>query len=192
MLDSRGHGFELRMPATPVIVDGDGTCLMQVIANLLNSAAKYTPAAGHITLDLVVCGRSAEVRVSDDGVGISPELLPHIFELFTQAERTPDRAHSGLGAGLALVRSVVHLHGGRVSATSAGEGRGSTFVVAVPLSDARPVQRSDPRRRSARIGRSRCWSTTTSMRRPRSPRCCAWRGIASRYRTIGMPRSTTT
>ncbi|GGZ65243.1 hypothetical protein GCM10008101_18780 [Lysobacter xinjiangensis] len=133
LLESRGHAFEVVVPDTPVVVDGDRTRLVQVVANLLNNAAKYTPPGGRISLALERMGDAAVIRVHDSGVGISATLLPHIFELFTQAERTPDRAQGGLGVGLALVRSVVKLHGGRVEAASPGEGAGSTFTVSLPL-----------------------------------------------------------
>ncbi|GAB6196769.1 hybrid sensor histidine kinase/response regulator [Lysobacter xanthus] len=136
LIESRAHAFTLVAPTAPVVVDGDRTRLVQVVANLLNNAAKYTPTGGSIRLELSFDANEAIVRVRDDGLGIAPELLPHIFELFTQAERTPDRAQGGLGVGLALVRSVVQLHGGRVQAASAGEGHGSTFTVALPTTSA--------------------------------------------------------
>jgi signal transduction histidine kinase len=136
LLESRGHMFVPMLPATPVVVDGDRTRLVQVVANLLNNAAKYTPSGGRIELELSGDRDRdrAMIQVRDNGVGISADLLPHIFDLFTQAERTPDRAQGGLGVGLALVRSVVQLHGGDVQASSPGERAGSTFTVTLPVS----------------------------------------------------------
>ena len=136
LIESRGHAFEMVAPDAPVVVDGDRTRLIQVTANLLNNAAKYTPPNGHIRLELLARDGQAVISVVDTGIGMSNDLLPHVFDLFTQAERTPDRSQGGLGVGLALVKSIVQLHEGRVAATSDGEGRGSTFTVSLPLSRA--------------------------------------------------------
>jgi CheY-like chemotaxis protein len=110
------------------------TRLVQAISNLLHNAAKYTAPGGQILLALSVEGARVEIRVTDSGVGITPELLPKIFDLFTQGERTPDRAQGGLGLGLALVNSVVAMHGGEVAARSPGAGSGSTFTILLPCS----------------------------------------------------------
>ena len=140
LIESRRHTLALALDAAPAWVEGDRTRLVQILANLLNNAAKYTPQGGTITLALEHVTTPAEkfvrLAVRDTGVGISAELLPHVFDLFTQAERTPDRAQGGLGLGLALVRSLVQLHGGRVRAGSGGVGQGSTFVVELPLAAA--------------------------------------------------------
>ena len=113
--------------------------MAQVLSNLLNNAAKYTPAGGHIELALGVEGGDAVLRVSDDGIGIDAALLPCVFDLFTQGERTPDRSQGGLGIGLALVRSIVELHGGMVTARNLPTG-GAAFEVSLPLD--RPVAAS--------------------------------------------------
>ncbi|GHA80260.1 hybrid sensor histidine kinase/response regulator [Cognatilysobacter bugurensis] len=134
LIDTRGHALQVEVPDAPVVVDGDRTRLVQVIANLLNNAAKYTPPGGQLRLTLAEKAGGAEVVVADSGVGMPIALLPQVFDLFTQAERTSDRAQGGLGVGLALVRSLVLLHGGRVTAASPGEGLGSTFTVSLPLS----------------------------------------------------------
>ncbi|SAK52965.1 PAS/PAC sensor hybrid histidine kinase [Caballeronia calidae] len=116
-----------------VIVLGDRSRLIQVLTNLLNNAAKYTQQGGRITLTVRVRGAQIDISVADNGIGIDATLLPHVFELFSQAERTPDRGEGGLGLGLALVKSIVVLHNGHIAASSAGRGMGSTFSVSLPL-----------------------------------------------------------
>jgi PAS domain S-box-containing protein len=133
LVEARRHRLEQAMDAAPAWVDGDRIRLVQVVANLLNNAAKYTPQGGAIALALEVGDGQATLAVRDNGIGIDPELLPQVFELFTQAERTPDRAQGGLGLGLALVKSLVGLHGGSVEAESAGAGLGSVFRITLPL-----------------------------------------------------------
>jgi PAS domain S-box-containing protein len=133
LMDARGHQLTCTTSGD-VHVLGDRTRLVQVVANLLNNAAKYTPAQGSIHASVEV-GECVMLSVSDSGVGIEAQLLPRVFELFTQGERTPDRAECGLGLGLALVKSLVELHGGQVVAESAGPGRGSTFTIRLPRLD---------------------------------------------------------
>ncbi|AWG45832.1 MULTISPECIES: PAS domain S-box protein [unclassified Massilia] len=142
LVEARKHHLDLAIDAGPAWVDGDRIRLVQVVANLLNNAAKYTPQGGAISLALDVHEGRAALSVRDNGIGIGPDLLPLIFELFTQAERTPDRAQGGLGLGLALVKSLVGLHGGSVQAESPGPGLGSTFRVLLPL--AQPVRGAAP------------------------------------------------
>lgn len=121
--------------------------LRQVIWNLAMNAIKFTPIGGRIEVTLRRSGMHAEIVVADNGVGISPEALPHIFELFRQEDASSTRAHGGLGLGLALVKSMVDLHGGQVKAESPGKGQGATFTVALPLATIRgPV--TDPREKS--------------------------------------------
>ncbi|MEH6435302.1 ATP-binding protein [Massilia sp. DD77] len=136
VLEARRHLFELDVGAPGARVLGDATRLVQVLTNLLNNAAKYTPPGGQIRLTVLRADSGARpgvnFQVSDDGIGIEPGLLPHVFDLFTQAERTPDRSQGGLGIGLALVRNMVALHGGGVNAHSAGPGQGSSFTVWLP------------------------------------------------------------
>ncbi|MCW8092745.1 hybrid sensor histidine kinase/response regulator [Alteromonas sp. ASW11-130] len=114
------------------MVEGDRTRLTQVIANILNNASRYTPMEGHIQLHLAMDAKDIEITIKDDGIGIDAQLMPHIFDYFTQAERSPDRAQGGLGLGLALVKSLVKLHHGSVTAKSDGLGRGSLFTVRLP------------------------------------------------------------
>jgi PAS domain S-box-containing protein len=128
----RGHHLTLHLPEEAAMVNGDYKRLIQVLANLLNNAAKYTPENGALALRMGVEEQQVILSVSDSGIGIRPEMLPRVFELFTQAERTSDRAQGGLGLGLALVKSLVELHGGQVSADSKGIGHGATFTVHLP------------------------------------------------------------
>jgi two-component system CheB/CheR fusion protein len=114
-------------------VEADPTRMAQVLWNLLNNAAKYTPEGGRIWLSAENVGGEAVIRVRDTGMGIPPEILPRVFDLFTQAERTLDRAEGGLGIGLTLVRRLTEMHGGAVQALSAGPGEGSEFLVRLPL-----------------------------------------------------------
>jgi signal transduction histidine kinase/CheY-like chemotaxis protein len=133
LMEERQHRLELRLPNAAVTVRGDQTRLTQVVANLLTNSAKYTPAHGAIQLSLASAGDEATLSVADDGEGITAELLPRVFDLFSQGERKADRAQGGLGLGLALVRSLVQLHGGSVEASSPGRGSGSIFTVRLPL-----------------------------------------------------------
>ncbi|OON64324.1 hypothetical protein B0920_13645 [Massilia sp. KIM] len=132
MLEARGHTLSLDLRADRARVLGDATRLVQVLTNLLNNAAKYTPPGGAIEVAAVQQGARVRLSVTDNGIGIEPRLLPQVFDLFTQAERTPDRSQGGLGIGLALVRNMVALHGGEVQAHSEGLGTGSTFTVWLP------------------------------------------------------------
>ena len=124
--------FRAELPDQPVAIEADAVRLEQVLINLLNNAIKYTPAGGSVTLTLATLPGQVEIRVRDDGVGIAPEMLPRVFDLFAQAEGTLDRSKGGMGIGLTLVQNLVQLHGGKVSAESEGVGRGSTFVVRLP------------------------------------------------------------
>ncbi len=137
LLDSRRHRLAMHMPPGRILVDGDNSRLVQVFANLLNNAAKYTPEGGEIVLAAEVEGNSVFVTVLDNGNGIEQDLMGCIFELFSQAQRTSDRASGGLGIGLALVKSLVELHGGRIACASAGPRLGSQFTVSLPLLDER-------------------------------------------------------
>ncbi len=116
----------------PALVNGDKTRLTQVFANLINNAAKYTPEYGHITVRVELQQRDVEVTIHDDGIGISAELLPRIFDLFVQAERTLDRSQGGLGLGLSLTKKLMDLHGGAVAARSEGIGRAASSRFGCP------------------------------------------------------------
>lgn len=135
LIESKRHSFTMQLSGEPMHVLGDRTRLVQVLSNILNNAAKYTPPGGQIVLRVTATDDRVVVVVSDNGIGIEPEVLPYIFELFTQAERTPDRSQGGLGIGLALVKSLVALHGGTVDARSEAPGRGSEFEICLPRLD---------------------------------------------------------
>jgi PAS domain S-box-containing protein len=134
LIESRRHTLTVRTDAAHAVVQGDRNRLVQVIVNMLNNAAKYTPQCGEIALAVDATDGWIDISVTDNGIGIENKLLPHLFDLFTQAERTPDRTEGGLGIGLALVKTIVTLHGGAVKASSAGPGMGSTFTISLPAS----------------------------------------------------------
>ena len=126
-------GVELSLaPPPPFFVEGDPMRLEQVVSNLLSNAVKYTPRGGHVEVSVSLQGDTGRIHVADDGVGIDAEALPRIFDLFSQDDQTLDRSRGGLGVGLTLVRSLVTLHGGTVTASSEGRGRGSEFVISLP------------------------------------------------------------
>jgi PAS domain S-box-containing protein len=132
LLESRGHGLTVEVGTEPLWVRADRTRVIQIISNILANAAKYTLDGGQIALRAGFEGDRILVEVEDNGTGIDARLLPHIFDLFTQAERTPDRSQGGLGIGLALVKSLVTLHGGEVAVRSEGKGWGSVFSLRFP------------------------------------------------------------
>jgi signal transduction histidine kinase/CheY-like chemotaxis protein len=132
LIDGRRHTLLLSLPPEPVLLHADLARLSQVVANLLNNAAKYMDEGGRIWLTAERAGETVRIRVRDEGVGIPAEMLPRIFDLFTQADRSLSHSQGGLGIGLALVRSLVDLHGGAVEAFSDGPGRGSELVVTLP------------------------------------------------------------
>jgi signal transduction histidine kinase/ActR/RegA family two-component response regulator len=132
MLEKRKHHLVVQMPREQVSFSGDMVRLAQVLSNLLNNAAKFTPAGGHITLDAAVADAALRISIKDNGMGIDTQLLPHVFELFTQGDQTLDRSEGGLGIGLTLVKHLVEMHGGRVEAVSAGRGLGAEFVIHLP------------------------------------------------------------
>ena len=134
--ERRGHTLVVRPASGPVVVEADAVRLEQVLSNLLSNAMKYSPDGGTVTLTVGTEGGWAVVRLSDAGVGMPPEVMRGVFELFTQADHSLDRAEGGLGLGLPLVRSLVEGHGGTVSAASEGEGRGSVFTIRLPLAGA--------------------------------------------------------
>jgi signal transduction histidine kinase len=149
LLADRRHRLVRPAPRRPLWLEADPVRLEQILVNLLTNAAKYTPAGGEIALDADRVGDRVVVRVRDTGMGIPAEVLPRVFDLFVQSDRTLDRSEGGLGVGLTIVKRLVELHGGSVSASSAGPGRGSEFVVRLPAAEGRPAAPSVPGARSA-------------------------------------------
>ncbi len=152
LLTERRHRIAVSVPAQPVWVRGDAVRLEQILTNLLQNAAKYTPPGGNVMVTLLTADTSAELRVADTGIGIRAEMLPRIFDMFQQGDRVQGRLIEGLGIGLTLVRNLVDLHGGTIEATSAGLGRGSEFIIRLPLCAPGPATQE---------------STTRPERRPR-------------------------
>jgi PAS domain S-box-containing protein len=157
-MEERQQEFSVSLSGTPLWVHGDPIRLEQVVVNLLSNALKYTPAGGRVWLTVVEDGGNALIRVRDSGNGIEASLLPHIFELFSQGERELDRRQGGLGIGLPLVKSLVEMHGGTVTAQSEGSDRGSEFVVRLPAVPAPvpqvvtpPEDSAEPAPRSLRV-----------------------------------------
>jgi signal transduction histidine kinase/CheY-like chemotaxis protein len=144
MIDAGGYTLDVDLPDEAVPVDADPVRIAQVVGNLLNNAAKYGRPRGSIKVSLTAAGDAAQVRVDDDGIGIDHALLPHVFELFTQGERATHGVQDGLGIGLALVRTLVELHGGSVAVHSNGKGCGASFVVRLPKAAALPAPASAP------------------------------------------------
>jgi signal transduction histidine kinase len=134
VIEAKEHHLTVRLPPDPLPLHADVTRLEQALGNLVRNAAKYTEPGGHIEVDAWEEDGEAVVRVKDDGIGIAPDLLPRIFDLFIQGEQSLDRSGGGLGIGLTLVRRLIEMHGGRVAAKSEGPGQGSEFVVRLPLS----------------------------------------------------------
>jgi signal transduction histidine kinase len=154
LIDSAGHSLTLEMPSDPVWLDADLTRLAQVLSNLLNNAAKYTEAGGKIELAVRTEGDDVIVTISDNGIGIAPEMQVNVFQLFAQVDSRLDRAQGGLGVGLALVKQLVTMHGGTVRAESEGIGKGSVFTIRVPRVDG-PAQHEASQDRSASEPKSR-------------------------------------
>jgi len=143
LIEAASHQLVVEPIPETLVIDADPVRITQVISNLLNNAAKYTQEGGRITLAAEASGQTAVVTVRDNGLGIPEDMLPRVFEMFAQVDRTLKRAQGGLGIGLALARSLVEMHGGRIAARSGGLNQGSEFVVSLPLS-ARPVSRETP------------------------------------------------
>ena len=154
LMRERGLELVVEVPREPMWANGDAVRLAQIVGNLLQNSAKFTPSGGSVTLALEAVRGAAEIHVRDNGAGMEPDLLIHVFDPFVQAERTLARTSGGLGLGLALVKGLTEMHGGSVRAASAGPGQGSEFVVRLPLVEEVPAARAAvPRLASG--GRSR-------------------------------------
>ncbi len=147
LIQSRRHRVALQLPPDAALVSGDAKRLVQIVANLLNNAAKYTPEGGLIDVQVEVRDQQVTILVRDNGIGMDAEFLGHVFDMFSQAQRTADRSQGGLGIGLALVKSLVGLHHGSITAKSDGRGHGSEFAVDLPrhsaMNGARPARKDD-------------------------------------------------
>ncbi len=142
LIEAQGHALDISLPGDSLAVHGDSVRLAQVVGNLLTNAAKYTEPKGHIGVSAVLEGGEAVLMVSDDGLGIAPDLLPHVFDLFVQADHQAARSQGGLGIGLTLARNLAELHGGTLTGSSAGLGKGSQFTLRLPVvAHARPELR---------------------------------------------------
>jgi CheY-like chemotaxis protein len=133
LMQRYGHHVDVRLPAQCPVIEGDRVRLVQILDNLLTNAAKYSEARARITLEVAAEGERLAIRVRDTGLGIPPAMLERIFDMFTQVDRSLERSRGGLGIGLTLVKRLVELHGGRVTAHSDGPGKGSEFVVTLPI-----------------------------------------------------------
>ena len=158
LADASRHTLDVRFSPQPLSVDGDLTRLSQAVMNLLTNAIKYTPPGGKIDVDVGREGTFAVIRVKDSGIGMAPELIPRVFDLFVQGERSLDRSEGGLGIGLTLVKRLVSLHGGTVSVHSEGPGRGSEFAISIPAlaqsavpPETQPAVTVTPTRRPSRV-----------------------------------------
>jgi PAS domain S-box-containing protein len=142
-IEESAHKLGVRLPSQAIYVDGDRTRLAQVFSNLLNNSCKYMERGGHITLSLERQGNDAIITIKDQGIGIPADMLPKIFDMFTQVDRSLERSQGGLGIGLTLVRALVEMHGGRVEAQSNGLGAGSEFTVHLPVLSSLPPEQDD-------------------------------------------------
>jgi two-component system CheB/CheR fusion protein len=154
VMEARNLRFSTQIDSEAMYVNGDPTRLQQIHVNLLSNAAKYTPPGGRVTLEVKRVEDSAVITVGDDGVGIPSDMLESVFDLFVQSNRTLDRAAGGLGVGLTLARSLVSMHGGTICACSGGEGKGSEFIVRLPLSNAPGTQPESVRTRRVQLAKN--------------------------------------
>jgi CheY-like chemotaxis protein len=149
LIEEARHQLAISLPTEPLTLDADGIRLAQIMSNLLNNAAKYTEPGGQIWLTARREAGEVVISVRDTGIGIPPEKLPHVFDMFAQVHAVGYRNTGGLGIGLTLVRSLVELHGGRIEALSGGAGKGSEFTVRLPVSTRSRVELSEPQPRKA-------------------------------------------
>jgi CheY-like chemotaxis protein len=156
LMERNRHQLKVITPAQPLYVEGDITRLTQVVTNLLDNAAKYTEPGGKVWLGGEREGDTAVIRVKDSGIGVPSEMLPRIFDIFTQSGQSLERSQGGLGVGLALVERLVKLHGGTVTAHSAGPGQGSQFTIRLPVAEAQKAMTAERREAPLRATASRC------------------------------------
>jgi len=154
LMDASGQRFTLALPETPLYLDGDLTRLAQVVSNLLNNSSKYTERGGRIELSVERQHRDVVISVKDTGIGIPADMLPRVFDIFTQVHRSPEQLPAGLGIGLTLVKRLVEMHNGSIEARSAGSGQGSEFVIRMPAVMDIPEVLAPPERRDPRAAPS--------------------------------------
>jgi len=156
LIEAARQELVVHLPTDPLWVAGDLTRLAQAVSNLLNNSAKYTPEGGHLWLTVERRGDQAQIRVRDDGMGIPSEMLPKIFDMFTQVDRNLKQSQGGLGIGLTLVRRLIEMHDGTVEAASEGVGRGCEFVVSLPLAEALSMEQRNgqPKEQSNNIAKA--------------------------------------
>ena len=154
-IDQAGHELLVEVPPSPIYLDADLTRLTQVFSNLLNNAAKFTERGGQVRLAVQPMEAEVVVSVTDNGIGIPTHMLPHVFEMFTQVEGNLGRSQGGLGIGLSIVQRLVQMHGGSVAVCSDGPGKGSEFIVRLPVAVSlvanQPAVRANPDRPIARL-----------------------------------------
>ena len=176
-----GHTLDVQPPSAPVRVDGDGARLVQVFANVLNNAVKFTPRGGHIWFTADEQSNEAVVRIRDTGVGIAADVLPRVFDMFHQAEPILERSTGGLGIGLTLARRLVEMHEGQIEVSSPGTGQGTEVEIRLPI-DAVPAATARGRRTAVAWRRP---AHSSRADRRRQPRCC---GDAGAGRVASRPR----
>jgi CheY-like chemotaxis protein len=154
LIDTSQHKLKINLPREPIVLNADATRLTQVFSNLLHNALKYTPDGGSIELSAERASSRINVKVQDTGIGISPEILPRLFEMYAQGEPLSGNEMKGLGVGLALVRQIVQLHGGSVTAQSEGINRGSQFIINLPLAEETEDTRKQAENRRAKPQKS--------------------------------------
>jgi signal transduction histidine kinase/ActR/RegA family two-component response regulator len=135
LIEAAGHELSVTLPAGSIVVDGDSARLVQALVNLLNNAAKYTPAGGRVSLIVETLGDVVSLTVRDSGIGIATDMLDRVFEMFTRADRSLEREQGGLGIGLAVAKRIVEMHGGSIQARSDGAGKGAEFAVRLPIAE---------------------------------------------------------
>jgi len=146
MLEDEGISLEIDLPSTPVWAMADSTRMTQLLDNLLDNAKKFTPSGGRVTVRLTrdANANDATILVRDTGIGIDASLLPHVFDVFSQAEQSLDRSRGGLGLGLAVAKGLIELHGGTIAASSAGKGQGTEFAIRIPAETSAPMIEPPP------------------------------------------------
>ena len=191
LITEKKHVLLVSVPPQPVWLDGDMTRLTQILANVLNKAAKYTEPGGTIRIDATMDGDLARIDISDTGIGIAPDMMPRVFDMFAQTDGTSGNRKSGIGIGLALVRKLVELHGGSIRAHSAGLARAanSRYSCRQRPKVLRPHRNANPHFVQIRTIAAYWWWMTASIRPRRCPGCWSGRDSRSKWRMMDPPPS---